>query len=209
MSDKPISSIRLVAWKIAEEFKTLPRRVFKRAIKLDKKENGGQKDNRWWDKQTTYDVNVAAHVAECLKWWSLSPDEKDRARELEKNRKKSETAQKEFQNEFPFDKAFLEDAPPRGFPTSYGQITELSDVIAGVTTSKNGRKISNIKNEALVVAYLEGLAEIYKDRPYGPRLRKLAKKAANKAAPYCKAKMKWSAFRKEAAEEIRRLLPLD
>lgn len=191
MSLESTSPIRLVAWKIAEQFKTLSDEVFAQSSELDKKENGGQTTRRWWNEQTTYRVNIAAHVGENLKWWSLSPDEKDQARKLGENREKSEAAQKEFQDEFPFDEAYLE------LPKNNGKITDLGNVI------------TRVQNEAFIVAYLEGLAEIHKDEPCGSKLRKLAKKAASKAAPYCKAKMKWNAFKEEATKEIRRLLPLE
>ncbi len=219
---EPVLPIRLVAWRIAEQFKTLPAEVFARSIELDDPNKEGQEPPRWWDAEiikATYEVGVAAHVAENLKWWSLSPDEKDAARMLEKiaqgnvivlRRGKKDTkpllevvegnvaARKIFRKEFPFHEAFLKG----GLPDGYGSITDLGDVISG-TLDRRGTP-HPLTDKAIIVAYLEGLAVICKDETRANRLNELVEDGAEAAGN----NDEWNSFRIKAAEEVKRLLPL-
>lgn len=234
MSDKPTSPIRSVAWKIAEEFKTLGEDVFENSIELD-----DQKGKWWEDKNVkpTYEVGVAAHVAENLIWWTFSPDEKDEARAL-----LEEGGVEECLKKFPFHEAYLKYGTPKGLPGGYGNIKNLGDVISG-TRNQDGKGAHPLQDKAFIVAYLEGLTAIYEDETRANRLRelaapphvykeracglkKLAQKAAEKAEAYRNAEMEhkdgtcdeakvkcarneWTSFQREAAEKVRCLLPLE
>lgn len=140
------SPIRSAAWRIADEFRLLDAGVFSRSSALDAGEMG-QKSKRWWDGSTWYAAGVAAHVAENMKWWSLSLEEKGRARELERSAGDDVAARERFLAEFPFDPAFLEGSP-KGLPATNGQIESLGDVL------------SRVRRRELAVAYLEGLGAL-------------------------------------------------
>lgn len=162
------SPIRSVAWRIADEFRTLDAGVFARSSALDAGEMG-QKSGRWWDGSTWYAAGVAAHVAENMKWWSLSPEEKARARDLERSARGDVAARERFLAEFPFDPAFLEGAP-KGLPKTSGRIESLADVL------------SRVRRRELVVAYLEGLGALSCVGEERSRvLNALAEAAADKA----------------------------
>lgn len=161
-------SIRSAAWRIAGEFRALDAGAFSRSSALDAGEMG-QKGRRWWDSSTWYAAGVAAHVAENMKWWSLSPEEKARARDLERSAGDDAAARERFLAEFPFDPAFLEGSP-KGLPATNGRIESLGDVL------------SRVRRRELAVAYLEGLGALACVGEERSRvLNALAEEAADKA----------------------------